>query len=156
MKKIAGWVIVVICYIFLFFFVIGFTFQLINDESMHGMPSPGEMILSYIICIVMLIFLLRVGKKIIKENSIKTMPYTDSLSIHLKGQISYTDYRNATIGIVLRSPAYQIFLFVPFVFIILYFITNNVNGYWLLGAIAFAYIALPIISFNKIKRITCP
>ncbi len=119
MKKTLGWFLIILSSFF--FLILAFVFLTIllsGDTFTHEKESIPSMLIGFGISLAIFFFLFRYGKELIKKTSFSAKPYNDSLSIHIKGKISYKDYRNTMIGIVLHTPVYQIIFVLSILFII--------------------------------------
>ncbi|MBC7487475.1 MAG: YcxB family protein [Cytophagaceae bacterium] len=149
MKKILGWSIVVFCSLFLFLILLACINFLADPEMRFHGQSVYEALISYLIISVAFVFFLRFGRSLIKNNSIVTIPYTQTLSLHPSGVTSYTDYRNVMLSLTLRSPAYQIILLAAFLLVFFFLLGDHVHSYWAVISVVF----IVFFSFKTWQRI---
>lgn len=164
MRKFTGWLIIILCSIFLLIFAIALIAMipglLKSDSNVH--MSTSEIIstvFGFGLVILLLVFGLTNGiKRVKKDKAIDIVNYTEKLSISLTGQIAYKDYRNLIFGLSFKKPIYLVLLGIMILFA-LTLLTTKSNAQNHLDSNYFIYIILgvvilsPIFTLFQIKKI---
>ena len=164
MKKLTGWLIIVVCSLFLLIFAFALVLLI------PGLISSNSTIQSQVSDIIrslfgmgfaMFLFVLglRYGiKNVRKPRKIETVEYPDVLLIHLSGEIGYKDYRNLILGLTFKKPVY---LAISGILILnLLAIITNKQSYsnyfdpnYFLCIIFGIFFLSPLFTINRIKKI---
>jgi len=162
MKKLTGWVIIILCSLFLMMFLA--TFFIIVHSRITNPEDTIPMTTTEIVCVVVgyafVLTLLIIGlvsgiKKIKKGKTIQITDYTDTLDISLTGKISYKDYRNLNLKLSFGKPIYIIFICLIFLCFLPYLIDGDRVGQitnFILFLLFICFILLIIILIRS-KRI---
>ena len=162
MRKLIGWVQVVLCSIL---FLIGLFFLLIvlspDDEEGLKLTQYTTWNVTVIVVIALLLVVgLTNGFKAIKKKKVtEIVKYEKELNINISGKIKYRDFRNLILGVIFRSPRYWIVPVVIAVYLIFIFtFTNDTSvdkrsNYITAFLFVIILIFRPIITFIKYNRI---
>lgn len=164
MKKLTGWILIILCSLFLVIFAI--CMMIIIPETFTTNPefqiSTGEILttlLGFVFMISILIFGLRSGLKRVKnEPIIKPVNYDKELSISLTGQIQYIDYRNLILGLSFKKPVYLVALGIMLLYSFAFLIdreniTNRLDSNYFRLIIIGALLLTPVFTLIKIKKL---
>ncbi len=164
MRKFTGWLIIVLCSIFLLMFVIVLITMIpgLSKSNSNVHMSASEIISSVFgfgLVILLLVFGLTNGIKRVKnDKAIDIVDYTEKLSISLTGQIAYKDYRNLIFGLSYKKPIYLVLLGILFLFT-LTLLTSKGNAqnhfdsnYFIFIILGFVIVS-PIFTLYQIKKI---
>ena len=117
MKKIFGWLQIIVCSFFLLLFaftIIELAISIIEGgEPLSEKMTLKEIIgssIGFIIVIALLIVGLKSGIKKIKKEKVEIVNYISTLDIDLTGKIRYEDYRNLLLGLTFRRPTSFVFI----------------------------------------------
>ncbi|MCL2328638.1 MAG: YcxB family protein [Bacteroidetes bacterium] len=157
MKKIFGWLLIIVCSIFLLIFAFAIImFTVFESETPVGM-TPKEIIVNavgFVIFITLLIVGLKSGIKKIKKTEEK-VDYVDTLDINVTGKIRYEDYRNLLLGLTFKRPVYLVFIIGISILLILSLInTSDIwgsNQYFIL-LILLGFFISPILALWQSKK----
>ena len=164
MKKLSGWILIVLCSVLLLIFALSLfviipgiltnnhSFQLSNKETY-------TLIAGFLIVFTLLILGMRNGiKSIKKDKPVSIVDYPEQLDIKLDGKIAYKDYRKLILGLSVKKP---IFLLIIGIFLLI-MITNLVNQYpsenysdirFFILIFIGAILLTPILTLIRIKKI---
>ena len=117
MKKIFGWLQIIVCSFILLLFAFTIIVLAINIIE-SGEPLSGKMTLKeiigssigFIVVITLLIVGLKSGIKKIKKEKVEIVDYIGTLDIDLTGKIRYEDYRNLLLGLTFKRPTFLVFI----------------------------------------------
>ena len=161
MKKVTGWILVIVCSVFLLIFVftiIVITMSLLENGSSAKM-TPKEIISSavgFVIVIILLIVGLMNGIKRIKKDKVEIIDYIGTLDINITGRIAYKDYRNLFLGLSFKKPIYIVLICVLILFSLSYYVNGsseleNTHSY-ILTFVFLGVLISPIIVLWQTKR----
>lgn len=168
MKKITGWLIIVLCSVFLLIFgsVLVITIIGLSKDSTNVQSSASAMISSLFafgFMILLLVYGLSYGiKRVKKDKAITIVEYPGNLNINLAGQIAYKDYRNLMLGMSYKKPTYLLLIVILLINIVTFFtipkeVQNHLDANYftfiIVGVLAFSPL-LTLYQINKIYRNT--
>ncbi len=161
MRKISGWLTIILCSIILLIIIV--TPIALIPSIMSGSStqmSAKEIIcaiIGFIISISLLILGLRDGiKKIKRKSDKKFIEYESTLNIIVSGKISYRDYRNLIMGLSIKKPAFLLCL--GLLILCLLSMCNNGNYHelpdtiWVVFFIFAGIVATPLLVLYQTKK----
>jgi len=135
MKKITGWLTIILCSFFLMIILLAFLgivhSRITNPEDTIPMETKeiAGIIFGLVFAITLLIVGLVIGiKKIKKIKPVQIIDYIDTLDINLSGRILYKDYRNLNLKLAFGNWIYIIFICLIFLCFLPYLIDNDSAG----------------------------
>jgi NADH:ubiquinone oxidoreductase subunit 6 (subunit J) len=130
MKKIIGWIAIILCSIILLSFAI--TLVDTFPEILNGDPDTHDLAngiksfwVSFLITFLLAFFGLIAGIKAVRKR--KIIEYTDynqGLNIKLNGKIEYKDYRNLILGLTFKKPIFVL----PYSLVLFFILSTIDNG----------------------------
>jgi len=159
MKKIYGWLLIIVCSFFLLLFA--FTIIMLAMDTIKSGKSvemaPKEIMggsVGFVIAITLFIIGLNSGIKKIKTEKIEIIDYIGTLDINLTGKIRYEDYRNLILGLTYKRPTYYILSCIIILFLLALMNASNIldsNQYLILFVFLGIFIS-PIFVLRQIKK----
>lgn len=126
MKKLKGWLLIVICGILLFCFgitAIVLFEQLINDNESQQNIQQSDWLFWLVLFgfIVMALFGFWRGIKILRKKTEEVLvTYEKLIAISFSGKIDFADYRKTILGLTFKKPKYLIYIFIMLVSLVSY------------------------------------
>ena len=164
MKKVTGWIQIILCSILLIIFAIIFfaTLYSILTKRRDVQMSITDILSSltgFFIAVTLMIVGLNNGiKKIKREKVFKTIQYDKVLEIKLSGQIEYRDYRNLIFGISFKKPIYFVALGIMLLFTLTVLINreyfmNHFESYFFVFILLGILLLSPVFTLFQIKKL---
>ena len=136
MKKISGWLLIIVCSFFLLIFAFAIIVLAVSTlkSGKSVEMAPKEIIgssVGFVIVISLFIIGLKSGIKKIKTEKVEIVDYIGTLDINLTGKIKYEDYRNLLLGLTFERPTYLVVIGVFILFLLSLMNASNVleNSY---------------------------
>jgi hypothetical protein len=164
MKKIIGWVLIILCSIFLLFFAISLITIISgiltkNSDIQMSINWILNSLIGYLILITLLIFGLRNGiKKLKNDKATKIIGYDKVMNIKLAGQIEYADYRNLILGLSFKKPTFFVMVGILILFSFIFLVNsenmmNKFDSNYFIFIILGIFLLSPIFTLIQIRRL---
>jgi hypothetical protein len=133
MKKISGWLLIIVCSFFLLIFAFTIVVLAISIiESGKSIEMTLQEIIGstvgFVIVITLFIIGLKSGINKIKTKKVEIVDYIGTLDINLTGKIRYEDYRNLLFEQTFKKPTYFVFSCVFILLVLSLMNASNVLG----------------------------
>ena len=164
MKKLRGWIQIVLCSTFLLIFAFALIIMFLSQLAYnYEIRIPVNDILITIAGFLLVVALLIVGlingiKTIKKSKVVDIIEYNKILEINFSGRINYTEYRNLIIGLSFKRPMYLVLLSTIFLFTIPFIINraymiNNIDSYLFVFIFYGVYLLSPVFNILQIRKL---
>jgi len=124
MKKITGWLLIVVCSAFLLMFAITTVVIVIRGHLLMTNKTIISTVIGFVFVSLIFTMGLMRGIQKVKKDKKKIIAYEGTLNLNLTGQIAYKDYRNVLFELNLKNPFYIIFICI-FILILLSIMLGN-------------------------------